>query len=149
VCIYALIDFTFKIILLIFFSFLYPLQDENIRSIAATNQLKEAVITCIEAASTEFDISRQQSFLKAASYGKAFCNDFDPSDFVDTAKRLRVLNDVRAIGIPLTFQQYMNLTPEVLISRLVVRNHHFLALKICELLKLKNERVLVHCKYYI
>jgi hypothetical protein len=46
--------------------------------------------------------------------------------------------------MPLTIQQFNRLTPEVLISRLIVRNHHFLALKICALLKMKNERVLLH-----
>ena len=123
-----------------------PKSDENIRSIAATNQLGDAVQACISAASAEFSVPRQQSLLKAASYGKAFCADADPTEFVETAKKLRVLNDVRlpSVGLPLTIQQYNRLTPEVLVSRLTMRNHHFLALRICELLKLKNERILVH-----
>eukprot|EP01038_Epipyxis_sp_PR26KG_P015328 gene15328-20658_t len=121
-------------------------QDEIIRSIAASNQLVEAVQACILAAASEFDISRQQSLLKAASYGKAFSPDADPTEFVETAKKIRILNEVRKkeIGLPLTIQQYNRLTPEVLVGRLTMRNHHFLALKICELLKLKNERVLIH-----
>lgn len=123
-----------------------PKSDENIRSIAASNGLVDAVKACITAASAEFDISRQQSLLKAASYGKAFCADADPTEFVETAKKLRVLNEVRKpnVGLPLTVQQYNRLTPEVLVSRLTMRNHHLLALRICELLKLKNDRVLVH-----
>lgn len=123
-----------------------PKSDENIRSIAATNQLGDAVQSCIAAAAAEFSVERQQQLLKAASYGKAFCSDLDPAEFVDTARKLRVLNDVRSpkVGLPLTIQQYNSLTPEVLVSRLTMRNHHFLALRICDLLKLKNERVLVH-----
>jgi vacuolar protein sorting-associated protein 16 len=123
-----------------------PKSDENIRSIAASNQLEDAVKSCINAAAAEFDISKQQSFIKAASYGKAFCYDMDPSDFVDTARKLRVLNAVRRheIGLPLTLQQYNRLTPEILVNRLTYRGHHYLALKICELLRLKNERVLIH-----
>jgi hypothetical protein len=123
-----------------------PKSDENIRSIAATNQLGDAVSACISAASAEFSIQRQQALMKAASYGKAFCPDADPIEFVETARKLRVLNDIRKpnIGLPLTIQQYNRLTPEVLVNRLTIRNHHFLALKICELLKLRNERVLVH-----
>ncbi len=123
-----------------------PKSDENIRSIAASNQLGDAVHACILAAAAEFDVSRQQSLLKAASYGKAFCPDADPSEFVETAHKLRILNEVRktSVGLPLTIQQYNTLTPEVLVGRLTTRNHHFLALRICELLKLKNERVLVH-----
>lgn len=123
-----------------------PKSDENIRSIASTNQLEHAVQSCVNAASSEFDISRQQSLLRAASYGKAFCQNVDPKEFVETAQKLRVLNDVRRpeIGLPLTIQQYTRLTPEVLVNRLTVRNFHFLALRICEYLKLKNESVLVH-----
>jgi hypothetical protein len=123
-----------------------PKSDENIRTIAATNQLNDAVQSCIAAAASEFFPLLQQRLLKAASYGKAFCPDLDPSDFVETAKKLRVLNEVRnkEIGLPLTIQQYNRLTPEVLVGRLTTRNFHFLALKICELLKLKNERILIH-----
>jgi vacuolar protein sorting-associated protein 16 len=44
----------------------------------------------------------------------------------------------------MTMGQFQAITPEVLIVRLIARNHHFLALRICDLLKLKNERVLVH-----
>ncbi|CAE7578096.1 VCL1 [Symbiodinium microadriaticum] len=92
-----------------------PKSDENIRSIASTNQLQYAVKSCINAASAEFDIPRQQALFRAASYGKAFCQNLDPTEFVETAQKLRVLNDVRreAIGLPLTIQQYARLTPEV------------------------------------
>lgn len=123
-----------------------PKSDENIRTIAATNQLNDAVLNCISAAASEFHPQSQQRLLKAASYGKAFCPDLDPMEFVETAKKLRVLNEVRRpeIGLPLTIQQYTRLTPEVLVGRLTSRNCHFLALKICELLRLKNERVLIH-----
>lgn len=123
-----------------------PKSDENIRSIEATNQLGEAIGTCIEAALSEFDITRQQSLLKAASYGKAFCRDLNPQEFVNAAKKLRVLNEVRNadIGLPLTSLQYDSLTPAVLVGRLTLRKYHFLALKICELLQLRNDRVLMH-----
>jgi vacuolar protein sorting-associated protein 16 len=123
-----------------------PKSDDNIRSIALTNQLQYAVKSCIAAASAEFDIVKQQQLFRAASYGKAFCQNFDSNEFVETGQRLRVLNDIRKpeIGLPLTIQEYTRLTPEVLVNRLTIRNHHFLALKICELLKLPNESVLIH-----
>jgi len=41
-------------------------------------------------------------------------------------------------------QQLQRLTPEVLVGRLAVRGHHFLALKVCELLKLSSHGVLIH-----
>lgn len=123
-----------------------PKSDENIRSMEISGQLSEAVHNCIIAATSEFDINRQQSFMKAASYGKAFCADADPSEFVSAACKLRVLNTVRTpeVGLPLTIQQYNLLTPEVLVGRLTSRNQHFVALKICELLKLKNDSVLIN-----
>ncbi len=123
-----------------------PESDVNIRSIADTNQLGEAISTCVESASTEFDIGRQRELLKAASYGKAFCSDLDPQEFVDAARKLRVLNDVRKkdIGMPLTSAQFDLLTPEALIGRLTLRKQHFLALRICSLLQLRNESVLLH-----
>jgi hypothetical protein len=125
-----------------------PKSDENVRCLATagSNQLEDAVNACINAAAAEFDITRQQSFLKAASYGKAFCADFDPEPFVDTAHSLRILNDIRrlAIGMPLTIAQYRRITPEVVVIRLTNRGHHLLAIKICELLRLKKDRVLLH-----
>lgn len=122
-----------------------PKADEQIRTIAMVRQLQGAVQTCIEAASADFDPAQQQRLLKAASYAKAFCPDADPAEFVDTAKKLRVLNEIRKaeVGLPLTVQQYNLLSPEVLVGRLTSRKKHFLALKVCELLKLKNDKVLI------
>lgn len=123
-----------------------PKSGENIRSIASSDQLVGAIKSCITAAASEFDVSKQQSLMKAASYGKSFSPDADPAEFVETARKLRVLNDIRRseIGMPLTMHQLSRLTLDVLVSRLTLRNHHLLALRICELLKLKKENVLTH-----
>lgn len=48
------------------------------------------------------------------------------------------------LGLPITMQQLHRLTPEVLVGRLAVRGHHFLALKVCQLLKLSHSGVLTH-----
>lgn len=37
------------------------------------SSLPEAVEACIDAAGHEFDVSRQRTLLRAASYGQAFC----------------------------------------------------------------------------
>lgn len=123
-----------------------PKSGENIRSIASSDQLIGAIKSCITAAASEFDVSKQQSLMKAASYGKSYSPDADPAEFVDTARKLRVLNDIRRheIGMPLTMHQLSKLTLDVLVSRLTLRNHHLLALRVCELLKLKKENVLTH-----
>lgn len=44
--------------------------DENLRLIRSS--LPEAVEACIDAAGHEFDVSRQRTLLRAASYGQAF-----------------------------------------------------------------------------
>ena len=123
-----------------------PKSGENIRSIASSDQLIGAIKSCITAAASEFDVSKQQSLMKAASYGKSYSPDADPAEFVETARKLRVLNDIRRheIGMPLTMHQLSKLTLDVLVCRLTLRNHHLLALRVCELLKLKKENVLTH-----
>lgn len=117
---------------------------KNIRSIKAN--LKPAVKACLEASANEFNPSLQKSLLRAASYGKSFCDDFDHTEFVNTCKMLRVMNAVRdpSIGIPITLEQYKRLTPKVLIDRLVNRMQHLLAYRICTYLKIKPNSVLVH-----
>ena len=83
---------------------------------------------------------------------------------------LRVLNAVRSpeVGIPLTYPQYVatvcpsvfvcvcmfshrararryvDLTPDILVNRLIARRQYLLALRICDYLKLSKNRVLVH-----
>lgn len=123
-----------------------PRSDEIIRSIIRDRQLEQAVISCVDAAAAEFDVEKQQSFLRAASYGKSFASNMDPTYFVDTARKLRVLNNIRNadIGIPLTMQELTKMGCEALIGRLTIQNHHLLALSICDLLKLRKDRVLVH-----
>lgn len=117
---------------------------KNIRAIKS--KLPKAVITCLKAACYEFDPDLQRKLLKAAAYGKSFCETFKHNEFMQTCKKLRVMNAVRAVevGIPITYEQFDRLTQEVLIDRLVNRFHHFLAYRICEYLELKSENVLVH-----
>lgn len=69
--------------------------------------LVEAVDTCINAASREYDISWQKKLLKAASFGKSFLDLYNPSEFVNVSQVLRVLNAVRdyQVGIPITYEQ--------------------------------------------
>ncbi len=137
-----------------------PKADECIRSIKS--ELAEAVDACIEAAGEEFTYSAERALLKASSFGKCFLDFYNPEKFVEMCKTLRVLNAVRyyEIGIPITIHQYPSnnsnsnqtmtklrykkIGPHVLIDRLVNRHQHLLAWRICEYLKLKSDKVLVH-----
>ncbi|EOA29029.1 hypothetical protein CARUB_v10025283mg [Capsella rubella] len=118
--------------------------DENLRLIRSS--LSEAVESCIDAAGHEFDVTRQRALLRAASYGQAFCSNFQRERVQETCRTLRVLNAVRDpdIGIPLSIQQYKLLTPVVLISRLINAHHHLLALRISEYLDMNKEVVIMH-----
>ncbi|XP_062009057.1 protein VACUOLELESS1 [Rosa rugosa] len=118
--------------------------DENLRLIRAS--LSEAVEACIDAAGHEFDLSRQQTLLRAASYGQAFCSNFQRDHIQEMCKTLRVLNAVRHpdVGMPLSIQQYKVLTPSVLIGRLINSYKHLLALRISEYLGMNQEMVIMH-----
>jgi len=125
-------------------------EKRNASSIRTIRTIKEslpkAVSICLQAACHEFEPEVQRKLLKAASYGKSFCENFKHQDFTQTLKKIRVLNAVRAseVGIPISSKQYETLTVEVLIDRLVNRFHHLLAFRICEYMELKPENVLVH-----
>jgi hypothetical protein len=125
-----------------------PRAEENIRSIKT--DLKVAVDKCIEAAGYEPVISLQTNLLKAASFGKSYMEDYDSRSFVEMCKLLRLLNAVNffEIGIPLTITQYNSITITGLINRLINRNEHLIAMRICEFMKIKKDRVLVNwaCK---
>lgn len=118
--------------------------DENLRLIRSS--LPEAVEACVDAAGHEFDVSRQRTLLRAASYGQAFCSNFQRDRIQEMCKTLRVLNAVRnpEIGIPLSIQQYKLLTPPVLIGRLINAHRHLLALRISEYLGMNQEVVIMH-----
>ncbi|VAH62507.1 unnamed protein product [Triticum turgidum subsp. durum] len=111
-----------------------------------SSSLPEAIEACIDAAGYEFDVSRQHTLLRAATYGLAFCSRFPHGRFQEMCKILRVLNAVRdpEIGMPLTVKQYKLLTATVLIGRLINANQHLLALRISEYLNLNPEVVIMH-----
>lgn len=121
-----------------------PRCDELLRKLR--DRLRPAVDTVLSAASFEFDLIRQQRYLKSASLGKTFCDAYPPHEFVRTCKTLRVLNQVRELkfGIPLTFTQFSLLTPQLLVERLLGRRLHALAYSICDYLGLNSDPVLVH-----
>ncbi|KAI5457799.1 vacuolar sorting protein [Mariannaea sp. PMI_226] len=121
-----------------------PKADDYIQLIRPN--LTEAVDICVNAAGREFDVHWQKRLLKAASFGKSVLDIYNSDDFVDMCETLRVLNAVRfyEVGIPLSFEQYHRLTPELLIKRLLNRHEYLLALKIAGYLKLPSDRIYVH-----
>ena len=121
-----------------------PKADENIQRIKAN--LSEAVETCVRAAGQEFNIYYQKQLLKAASFGKSVLDLYNSDEFVDMCEDLRVLNAVHdyRIGLPISYDQYVRLTPQRLISRLVSRHEYLLAVKLSDALHLPANQIYVH-----
>jgi hypothetical protein len=120
--------------------------DENIRSIREKESLDQAIEACIDAAAHEFDTFTQRKLLRAAAFGKLYLDEYSPDAYVDMCRTLRVLNQVRdpEVGMPLSYTQFMKLSPEVLIDRLTNVHHHHLASRICQYLRIPQDKVLVH-----
>ena len=121
-----------------------PKADENIQRIKPN--LPDAVETCIRAAGHEYNQSWQKQLLRAASFGKSVLDLYSSDEFVDMCEDLRVLNAVRdyRIGLPLSYEQYLRLTPGRLITRLVNRREYLLAIKLSDFLHLPANQVYVH-----
>ena len=121
-----------------------PKADENIQRIKPS--LPDAVEICIRAAGNEFDHALQKQLLRAASFGKSVLDLYSSDEFVEMCNDLRVLNAVREfqVGLPLTYEQYLRLTPERLIARLINRREYLLAIKLSEFLALPLNKIYVH-----
>ncbi|BGO93965.1 Vacuolar protein sorting-associated protein 16 [Rhodotorula toruloides] len=109
-------------------------------------EMREAVEGCLDAAAKEWDEDEQKRLLKAAAFGKSFLEAYNPTDYVQTTKILRVLNAVRdyKVGLPLTWEEYHAMPPSHLISRLVALSQHLLALRISSFLGLSSSPVIKH-----
>jgi hypothetical protein len=124
-----------------------PASDEAARAIVKTGSLAEAIETCTDAATKEFDIVTQKRLLRAASYGMHFAyknadgeqgiamggpllgtereSGVLPSTttvkFVNAARKLRILNALRNpnVGFVLTSAQFDAITWTGVIARLI------------------------------
>ncbi|KAH8705358.1 putative vacuolar protein sorting vps16 [Talaromyces proteolyticus] len=121
-----------------------PKVDEIMQRIRPS--LPEAVDVCVRAAGHEFDEYWQKRLLKAASFGKSVLDLYNSDDFVDMTEKLRVLKAVRdfEIGMPMSFDQYLRLTPERLIDRLINRHEYLLAIRISEFLRMPADKIYIH-----
>ncbi|KAI9878615.1 MAG: hypothetical protein M1830_000382 [Pleopsidium flavum] len=121
-----------------------PKADDNIQLIRPN--LVEAVDTCVKAAGYEYSAHWQKQLLKAASFGKSVIDLYNSDDFVEMCETLRVLNAVRdyRIGLPMSYDQYLRLTPEKLVQRLVNRHEYLLAIRVSEYLHLPTDKVYIH-----
>ena len=121
-----------------------PKADDNIQLIKSN--LDEAIDTCVRAAGQEYSLQWQKRLLKAASFGKSVLDLYNSDEFVNMCETLRVLNAVRnyKIGLPLTYEQYLHLTPAKLVQRLINRHEYLLAIRVSEYLRLPTDKIYIH-----
>jgi len=137
--------------------------DEAARAITRSGMLMDAIEICIDAAAKEFDIAMQKRLLKAASYGMHFDykdgntttilggktkavnkSNVRPSEvallFVETAKKIRVLNALRhaSVGIAMTSAQYDSIESTGVIARLIAMKRPALAANLATYLQLDD-----------
>jgi hypothetical protein len=142
-----------------------PASDETARAIVQTGLLTEAIETCIDAATREFDIGTQKRLLRAASFGMHFSyktaadgstsimggpmagtdlvdSRLRPSPtalkFVAASRKLRLLNALRnpKVGFLATSAQYDAMTPTGVVARLIAMKRPALACSLSAYLSL-------------
>ena len=101
---------------------------------------------CVRAAGQEYSTHWQKRLLKAASFGKSVLDLYNSDEFVNMCETLRVLNAIRdyRIGLPMSYEQYLRLTPAKLIQRLLNRREYLLAIRVSEYLHLSTDKIYVH-----
>ncbi|KAJ1801027.1 Vacuolar protein [Coemansia sp. RSA 2399] len=118
--------------------------DEIVRSIR--DDMPQAVDTCVAAAGAEPLVEYQQALLRAASVGRSFLAVYNGDRIADMCRHLRVINCLASygVGIPATLMQFQSLPLEAWVSRLLHRNKHALALRVCQYLGAPADPVYVH-----
>ncbi|ODV88277.1 hypothetical protein CANARDRAFT_26436 [[Candida] arabinofermentans NRRL YB-2248] len=120
-----------------------PKANENLEIIKG--DLTTAVDNCIRAAAEEFEPYWQKKLLRAASFGKTTIDLYNSDEFVDTCNNLRVLNIIRQpeVGIFLTYSQFIELGVDRLIKLLLLRQLHYLCVKISDFMTLPTDEIFI------
>ncbi|CAK7895320.1 vacuolar protein sorting-associated protein 16 [[Candida] anglica] len=131
-----------------------PKADTNISLLKSDGTLPAAMNECLQASLEEFQPYWQKKLLRAVSFGKVYCTGYDTSEYLHTVSMLKVLNQIRSseIGIFITYKQLLSMGWETVISMLLRRNLHYLALRIIELVNEEQyiSQVYIHwCCYKI
>ncbi|KAG7660788.1 vps16 [[Candida] subhashii] len=128
--------------------------DTNVSLLKHDGTLLKAMEGCLEVALDEFNPIWQKKLLSAVSFGKIYYDGDDDEDgqYFDSEKYLSILNNIKVlnqlrsieIGLFLTHKEIENVGWESIIRMLISRNHHFLGLKIIDLLNLPNLKPIIY-----
>lgn len=120
----------------------------TIYNLRRKNLLANGVRGCLQAATHEIsDYTLQSTLLESVAYGKVFVDNQDAKlhqEFTNTCAKLRIVNQLKQVGVTLTISQYETLSPETIVLRLANRGMLNLAIAVCSTAGVKKENVLVH-----
>ncbi|EGR34044.1 hypothetical protein IMG5_026090 [Ichthyophthirius multifiliis] len=125
-----------------------PVEDQDLRN--SKEQLKEAVLDCINSALFVLNEDDQKDLLKAASYGKTYLdyNAFDHNLFPYILKIIRITYNMNRQKIKrmITYKKkvkYLLKNQEKLFNILLTYNYHQLAIDICQDSQIRI-KILIH-----
>ncbi|KAK6456211.1 vacuolar sorting protein [Scheffersomyces xylosifermentans] len=121
--------------------------DTNISLLKSDGTLYTAMRDCLEVAQDEFVVVWQKKILRAVSFGKAYSDDlYNADEYLSVLNNIKVLNQLRTpeLGIFLTYNEVLEAGWKEILSMLLRRDQHFLALKVIELLKLENYKEYIY-----
>lgn len=129
--------------------------DTNISFLKAEDALELAMSECLQATLEEFSPLWQKKILKAVSFGKIYYdNYYDADKYLKIVNYVKILNQLRSneIGLFLTYNEMIDIGWKGILKKLLRRDLYYLAIKIIDLLDLKEltDLVYVHwCSYKI
>lgn len=123
-----------------------PECDQQIRELMNDNyDLGDAVMMLVKASAHLWKCDIQKILLSAANYGKVFLSKdvFNYHEFLYICRDIRILNNLRRAGNPrfITFEEYRNMSHDVLLKRVMNMQEFFIADNISKQLKLKSRKV--------
>lgn len=121
--------------------------DTNIAYLKSEGTLETAISGCLEAALDEFSPIWQKKILKAVSFGKIYDeNYYNADEYLKVLNSVKVLNQLRSpeIGLFLTYHEVLDIGWPEVIKMLLRRSQHLMAIKVIDILKLKDVKSLVY-----
>lgn len=121
--------------------------DTNITYLKSEGSLETAIAGCLDAALDEFSAIWQKKILKAVSFGKIYDeNYYNADEYLRVVNTVKVLNQIRSpeIGLFLTYPELVDAGWPAIIQMLLKRSKHVIAIKVIQLLKLKDVESIVY-----
>lgn len=128
----------------------------KISMLKSDGSLLDAINECLKASHDEFNPAWQKKILKAISFAKSYVDSpsYDADLYLKALNHLKILNHIRSadIGLFLTYPEVEHLGWEEVVRMLLWRDQHYLAIKITDILGLRNLRDIIYthwCSYKI